>query len=1122
MSDHARRIADLTPEKRALLTLRLKERRAAADRKDAPRKRPDLDIFPLSFAQQRLWFLDQLAPKSPQYNIPAALHLSGPLDVNGFHRSLHAIVQRHEVLRGRFIPENGRPVQVVASGTPLPLPLVDLRGLPATARQEEAVRLATQEARRPFSVTDGPLIRAGLIRIDDDEHIALLTMHHIVSDGWSTTILTRELSILYNAFTGGEPGGLPPLPVQYADYASWQRNRLQGERIEVLLQFWRERLDGPPSVLNLPTDRPRPAMETYQGARLSFDLPRTLSEKLKDLARDHAATLFMVLLAAFRVLLHRYTGQEEIFIGTPVANRDRSELQGLIGLFANTLVMRNDVVGDPPFIELLHQERSATIDALAHQELPFEVLVEKLRPERSLSFSPLFQVMFALQEDPVRGLELPGLHCRLVEIDQGTAKFDLTLFMTVQEDRLNGMFEYNRDLFDNETIAGMAGHFILLLQGIAEDPARPVSAYPLLSEAERDRLLDQWNDTGRDEDLDRCVHRLFEKRAATIPDAIALAFGDECLTYRALDGRANTIAHALAGLGAGPDTVVGVCIQRSPEMVAALLAILKAGAAYVPLDPAYPPERLRMMIEDSGAQTILTQEALKEKCSGLSVQGLPPTVLGLDRPWPPAPNLSPPAVLCLDDLETIARESATNPVVDVFPSNLAYVLFTSGSTGRPKGIAIEHRSVSALLHWADRVFTPYETAGVLASTSISWDLSVFEIFATLHCGGTVVLAENALQLPELPNRMRVTLINTVPSAIAELLRSNGIPESVETINLAGEPLPAGLVDQLYAMSTVKKVFDLYGPGEDTTYSTFTLRRASGPETIGRPINHSKAYLLDPCLQPVPTGVPGELSMGGAGLARGYFRRPEQTAERFLPDPFSRVPGARLYRTGDLARYLPDGNISYLGRMDHQVKVRGFRIELGEIQAALGECPRVREAVAAVREDAAGDRRLVAYVVPGEKSWPSVRELRDHLKNRLPEYMIPSSFVLLERLPLTPNGKLDRRALPAPDHSRPDPEAAYVAARTSTEELLSTIWKEVLKVDRVSVADNFFELGGHSLLATQVVSRIREALKLELPVRELFQTSTIADLAERVDAVRWAGPRLEDSLAAAGDREEGAL
>lgn len=1099
MEELSRRLAELTPEKRALLTLRLKKRRDAAGRNDALPKRTDLDAFPLSFAQQRLWFLEQLAPNNPQYNIPAALRLSGRLDVDALCRSLNAIVQRHEVLRGRFIPENGRPVQIVAPGMNLPLPILDLRGLARAARYEQAVRLATEEARRPFSLAEGPLIRAGLIRMDEDEHIALLTMHHIVSDGWSVTVLTRELSLFYTALVKGDPAMLPDLPVQYPDFAWWQRNRLQGESIDRPLEFWRERFNGAPSVLNLPTDRPRPAMESYRGASLSFDLPPSLAGRLKGLARDHDATLFMVLLAAFRVLLHRYTGQAEICIGTPVANRERAEVQGLIGLFANTLVMRNDIVDDPTFSELLHRERSAAIDALAHQELPFEMLVERLRPQRSLSFSPIFQVMFVLQEDPVRRLELPGLRCRLLEIEAGSSKFDLTLFVTVEQDRLEGSIEYNRDLFDSGTIGRMARHFHTLLEGIAGNPARPVSAYPLLAEAERRQLLDRWNDTGRDDPLDRCVHHLFEQSAARIPDAVALAFEDECLTYRALEERANGIAHALAGQGIGPEAVVGVSLHRSPDMIAALLAILKAGAAYVPLDPQYPLERLAVMLEDARVSLLVTTERLRKV--------LPETRV---------------PVFCLDRVPARGESRTTPPDAAVTSGNLAYVLFTSGSTGRPKGIAIEHRSVSALLHWAKRVFTPDEMAGVLASTSISWDLSVFEIFATLYCGGTVVLAENALQLPELPNRRRVTLINTVPSAVAELLRSHGIPDSVETINLAGEPLPAVLVDQLYTVPTVKRVFDLYGPGEDTTYSTFTLRRPSGPETIGRPINYSKTYLLDPSLQPAPIGVPGELLMGGAGLARGYFRRPEQTAERFLPDPFSQVPGARLYRTGDLARYLPDGNIGYLGRIDQQVKVRGFRIELGEIQAALSDCANVREAVATVREDAAGDRRLVAYVVPGEKPWPSVRELRESLKRGLPEYMIPSSFVLLERMPLTPNGKLDRRALPAPDRTRPDPEAAYVAARTSTEELLTTIWKEVLKVDRVGVLDNFFELGGHSLLATQVVSRIREALKLELPVRELFQCSTIADLAERVDAGRWAGPWQEDSPAPAGEREEGVL
>jgi amino acid adenylation domain-containing protein len=1046
-----------------------------------------------------LWFLDQLEPNNHQYNIPAALHLEGGLNVGAFHKSLSAIVQRHEVLRSRFSSDNGRPVQLVAPEMNLPLPILDLRGMAEAARQAEALRIATEEARRPFSLTDGPLMRAGLIRLAEDEHIALLTMHHIVSDGWSVGIVAREISSLYKAFTSGHSARLPEPAVQYADFAWWQRNRLQGDPIEDQLNFWKERLKGARSVLDLPTDRQRPSMETFRGASLTFDLPASLSAKLRSMACASDVTLFILLLTAFRILLYRYTGQEDICIGTPVANRDRTEFQDLIGLFANTLVMRNDVVGDPTFSELLQQERKAALDAYSHQELPFELLVEALRPQRSLSFSPLFQVMFALQENPVRRLEMPGLLCELMEIDPGSAKFDITLFVTIEEDHLKGVIEYNRDLFETEKMARMAGHFRMLLERITECPHLPVSAYPLLTERDREQLLDQWNDTARDDPLDQCVHHLFEKRSASIPDAVALVFGDECLTYHSLDDRANKLAHRLAGLDIGPEEVVGVCVNRSPEMVVALLAILKAGAAYVPLDPQYPRERLAIMVEDARVSLIVTTERLRKI--------LPE---------------SKARVFCVDRDPAEGPPRALPQSVAPTARNLAYVLFTSGSTGRPKGIAIEHRSVSALLQWARRIFSADEMAGVLASTSVCWDLSVFELFATFHCGGTVVLAENALQLTEMSNRKRITLINTVPSAIAELLRSKAIPESTETINLAGEPLTGLLVDQLYSIPTVKRVYDLYGPGEDTTYSTFALRLPSGPETIGRPINRSKTYLLDVHLQPVPIGVPGELYMGGAGLARGYFRRPEQTAESFLPDPFSDVPGARLYKTGDLARYLPDGNIRYLGRIDHQVKIRGFRIELGEIQVIVNEHPDIRDAVVLVREDTPGDRRLVAYVVPRKKPWPGVRELRDFLKKKLPEYMIPSSFVMLENLPLTPNGKLDRRGLPAPDQARPYAETVYVAPRTSTEEILATIWSEVLRVDRVGVLDNFFELGGHSLLATQVISRILEALGLDLPVRELFQSSTVAELAERIDAVRWASQTPKVSITSAGEREEGVL
>jgi amino acid adenylation domain-containing protein/non-ribosomal peptide synthase protein (TIGR01720 family) len=1053
----------------------------------------------LSFAQQRLWFLDQYEGTSPLYNISASLRLAGKLDRAAMERAVDRIVHRHEVLRTSFITREGKPSLRIAQEFQWSIPLVDLTYLSEDIRQEEALRMASAEVRRTFDLGQAPLMRMLLLRLRPEEHVLVMTMHHIISDGWSVGLLMRELASLYSAYTRGPGPSLSETAVQYVDFAHWQRERLKGEALETQLASWRSRLSGSPPLLELPLDRPRPPVQTSSGALHPFSLPPELTRSLHSFGRQESATLFMTLVTAFNALLHRYTGQEDICIGTPVANRNRPETEGLLGLFVNTLVLRTDLTGEPHFRGLLQRVREASVSGLAVQDLPFEMLVEAIQPRRSLSYSPLFQVMFVLQEDPTPLVELPGIECTWSQIDSGTAKFDLTLFATDTREGLKGVFEYNTDLFDGHTIARMAEDYQAVLRSMVESPNSSISHIPLLRGAEQEMVLSQWNGTCTDDPPAECIHHLIERQAARTPDAAAMVFEDEWLTYRELDGRTARLARYLAGLGVGPEERVGVCMNRSIEMVVALLGILKAGAAYVPLDPAYPAERLRMMIEDSGVQVILTQELLREKLSGVS---FPLSVV--DDELPPTSNPQPPTILFIDtDRPKIARESDANLGVEVDPSNLAYVLFTSGSTGRPKGIAIEHRSVAALLHWVHRVYPVEEMSGTLASTSISWDLSVFELFATLSAGGTIVLAENALQLPLLPAADRVTLINTVPSAITELLRSKGIPASVQTVNLAGEPLPGRLVDQLYSLPHILRVFDLYGPGEDTTYSTFTLRRAGGQETIGRPIANSKTYLLDPCRTPVPIGVSGELYISGHGLARGYFGKPDLTARSFLPDPFSEAPGGRLYKTGDLARYLPDGNIQFLGRIDHQVKVRGFRIELGEIQSALSRHPDLREAVVMAREDTPGRKHLVAYVVPERMPGPSAGGLRAFLKGILPDYMVPSFFVELENLPMTPNGKVDRRALPAVDFTRAESGSNHVGPRTRAEGILADIWCEVLGLEKVGIFSDFFELGGDSILGIQVVAKANSA-GLRLIPRQIFEAPTIAGLA----AVAGTGPTIQ--------------
>ena len=1115
MSDLLSRLANLSPEKRELVLKKLQER-GLSPAIDVGSQAPPIvpvprdQTLPLSFAQQRLWFIDQWEPGNPYYNIPTAVRLTGPLDVAALEQSLNEVVRRHEALRTTFVALEGRPVQVIAPVLTVPplvfgprdqrLPVVDLRGLAEAERGAEARRLASEEARWSFDLARGPLVRVTVLRLDDEEYVLLLNMHHVVSDGWSTGVFIQEMATLYQAFSAGQPSPLPELPIQYADFAVWQRGWLRGEVLEKQLAYWKKQLADAPAVLELPTDRPRPPVQTYQGTTESFVLSESLTAALQALSREEGSTLFMTLLAAFDALLYRYTGQEDIPLGSPIANRNRSEIEGLIGFFVNTLVLRTGLSGNPTFRELLGQVREMTLGAYAHQDVPFEMLVDELQPERDLSRTPLFQVMFVLQNAPMPLQGQSGLTFSPLEVDSRTAKFDLTLFMVETAQGLSGTWEYNTDLFDAATVARAVRYFQTLLEGIVADPDHHIADVPILTETERHQLLVEWNDTEVEYPQDQCIHELFEEQVERTPDAVAVVFKDQHLTYQELNRRANQLACHLQTLGVGPETLVGVCVERSPEMVVGLVGILKAGGSYVPLDPAYPQERLTFILEDTQAPVLLAQQQL--------VEGLPEhraEVVCLDAGW-----------------EHIARERGENPVSEATSENLAYVIYTSGSTGRPKGVVIEHRSAVALIHWARKVFDPGLFAGTLASTSICFDLSVFELFAPLSCGGTVILAETALYLPTLPAAEAVTLVNTVPSAMKELMRVDGVSASVRTVNLAGELLQTQLVEQIYRQETVEQVFDLYGPSEDTTYSTYALRSATGPATIGRPIANTQVYLLDARLNPVPVGVPGELYIGGDGVVRGYLYRPALTAERFIPDPFSEEAGARLYRTGDLARYLPDGNIEFLGRIDHQVKVRGYRIELGEIEAVLGQQPSVRETVVLAREDEPGDKRLVAYVVPNDEHEPAVSELRRFLQKKLPEYMVPSAFVTLEALPLTPNGKVDRRTLPAPDRVRSELEGVFVAPRTPAEEVLAGIWAQVLGVEQVGVYDSFFELGGHSLLATQVVSRIRQAFQVELPLRDFFGIPTVAGLAQAIDGVSQVTLSAAEKVISSEDFEEGRL
>ncbi|MET0646295.1 MAG: amino acid adenylation domain-containing protein [Pyrinomonadaceae bacterium] len=1080
----------LSLHERAQLALAEKrENASAAPRQQVISRRDSGAPAPLSFAQQRLWFLEQLESGSSIYNLPAARRLTGRLDVNALGRAFGELVRRHEILRTTFAEVDGQPVQVVAPFEPQPLPVTDLSVLPEDQREAEVSRLADEEARRPFDLSRGPLLRVTLVRLAEEEHALLVTMHHIVSDGWSAGVLIRELTALYGAFSRGEESPLSELPVQYADYAVWQRDYLTGEILERQLSYWKEQLAGVPVRLTLPTDRPRPAVQGYRGAEVSFALPTELAAELRRLGQAHGCTLFMTLLAGFQALLSRYAGQEDVVVGTPIAGRTLRETEGLIGLFVNTLALRADLSGDPSFEELLGRVRETTLGAYAHQDVPFERLVEELQPERSLSHHPLFQAMFVLQNAPRERMALGGVAASAFAGGGAVLeKFDLTLGLAEVAGGVSGSLSYSTALFDDATAERMAAHYVALLAGAAARPSEPVSAVPLLSEEER-RLLGVWNDTREEFDERLCVQNLFERQAGLTPDATAVVFGDERLTYRQLDERASRLARGLRGLGVGRESRVGVMVGRSAELPVALLAVLKAGAAYVPLDPTYPADRLAYMAEDARLSALITERGLLERTPPTSAR-----VVTLDGEWPPDPG-----------------PEARGDLSGATGSDAAYVIYTSGSTGRPKGVVVEHRTVVNFLAAMRSLFRPGPGDLCLAVTTISFDIAGLELYLPLATGACVevVTAEegaDGLLLARRLGRGDVTLMQATPSTWRLLLAADWRGQPNLSALCGGEALPGDLAAELAARCG--RLWNLYGPTETTIWSTVrevssdTLARAAqtaAAVSIGRPIDNTSVYVLDPRLRPQPAGVPGEIYIGGAGLARGYHDRPALTAERFIPDPYSEEPGARMYRTGDAARRLAGGEVEYLGRLDSQVKVRGFRIELGDIESALREHEAVSEAVAVVREDEPGDKRLVAYVVAGEGEGAALAPgLRAYLRERLPEYMVPSAFVTLDALPLTRNRKIDRKALPAPE--RAASVAEYVAPRTEVEEALTRIWAEVLKVERVGVGENFFELGGHSLLAMQLISRVRERFDCDFPVRAVFESPTVAEMAAALSAL----------------------
>ncbi|MHC5744027.1 MAG: amino acid adenylation domain-containing protein [Nostoc sp.] len=1029
--------------------------------------------LPLSYAQQRLWFLDQLEPNSAIYNIPLALRLVGNLNRAALEQSFQEIIDRHEALRTNFITVDGKPSQIIQTQINWTVSVVECEHLPPSQQEIATQQLAQQQAIQPFDLAEGALIRATLIVLSKTEHVLLLCMHHIVSDAWSLGVFVQELAALYNAYSQGEPSPLTPLPIQYADFGIWQREWLQGEVLQNQISYWQQQLKDAPALLSLPTDRPRPAVQTFAGAIQEFALSVELSNQLTQLNQKQGVTLFMTLLAAFDTLLYRYTGQLDILVGSAIANREHSEIEGLIGFFVNTLVLRTDLSGNPSFSELLSRVRQIALGAYSHQELPFEMLVEALQPERDLSHPPLFQVMFVLQNAPMSGVELAGLTISSLPPQSTIAKFDLTLSMHNSADGLVGIWEYNTDLFDASTIERMSGHFVTLLSGIVANPEERISQLPLLSQTEQQQLLVEWNNTQADYPVDKCIHQLFEEQSVSTPDAVAVVFENQQLTYHQLNSCANQLAHYLKSLGIKPDTLVGICVERSIEMVVGLLGILKAGGAYLPLDPEYPTERLAFMLEDAQVSILLTQQRLIDRLPEHQAK-----LICLDEAW-----------------EQIAQHNQDNPTSEVKAFHLANLIYTSGSTGKPKGVMVEHKGLCNLAQAQIQTFGLTSDSRVLQFASFSFDASISEILMALGSGATLYLATKDSLLPGKPlieqlSDRSITHITLPPSALA-VMPGLELP-ALQTIIVAGEASSPELIRQ---WSAGRNFFNAYGPTEASVCAAIAkCTEDDNKISIGKAIANVQIYILDEYLQPVPIGVPGELHIGGLGLARGYLNRPELTKEKFIPNPFKGAGESKLYKTGDLARYLPNGNIEYLGRIDNQVKIRGFRIELGEIEELLNQHSDVQTAWVIVREDHPGDKRLVAYVVGHKQHSPTINQLRSFLSSQLPQYMIPHAFVMLESLPLTPNGKVDRRALRAPD-SREGLEINFVAPRTPIEEILTQIWTQALKVDQVGIYDNFFELGGHSLLATQLVSRIRNIFKVELPLREFFARKTVAELAQ---------------------------
>jgi amino acid adenylation domain-containing protein len=1104
------RLAGLSADQRARLIRRLGEDKSETVSSSGspaaiPRARPlrveeypRVAVYPASPGQQRMWFLHHYAAASPVYCVPSAFHLVGPLNIAWLEAAFGAVIQRHDMLRTTFVMENGELFQRVAAASAFRLQQINLEEVPGDIRKASAERNLAEETCRPFDLAAGPPFRAVLVRLQPTEHVLLLVLHHIISDGWSRSNFYRELSAAYAALAAGRPAPMGELPVQFADYSAWQKDWLAGGALAAQTAYWKTKLAGEPEPLDLPSDRVRATTESFRGGRCSRHLNPELTAALKMRAQEEGATLFMILLAAFKTLLHRYTGHDDLIVGVPIANRQRVEVEGLIGFFANTLVMRTTFPDDLTFRELLRRVQKTAVEAYANQDMPFERLVELLQVRRDASRTPLFQTTFALMDYPAVELILPEIQTAPWFVTTHTSKFDFSLTVERSADGWMAVAEYSTDLFDAGRVERMLEHWRVILESIVTNPDQRVSEIPLLTAAERRQILMEWNAPRTDYPEAKCVHEWFEAQAARTPEAVAVVFEEHRLTYAELNRRANQLAHHLRKLGVQPDTPVGICVERSLELVVGILGILKAGGAYLPLDPAYPKERLAFMLDDARPKVVLTQQRL---VSSLPKNGAKPMALDSES-------------------ETFITESIENPDRSVRPDHLAYVIYTSGSTGKPKGTLVTHKNVARLFQATEAWFHFGPEDVWTLFHSHAFDFSVWEMWGALCYGGRLVVVSYWVSRTpddfyQLLSKERVTVLNQTPSAFRQLIQVEASPGRGQELALrlvifGGEALEMPSLKPWFERHGDQhpQLVNMYGITETTvhvTYRSLTTADLKSGSVVGIPLPDLQVYILDQHRQLLPVGVPGEMYVGGAGVARGYLNRPELTGERFTDHPFSNEPGARLYRSGDLARYLPNGDIEYLGRIDHQVKLRGFRIELGEIETALRARPEVREAVVILREDTPGDQRLVAYLVARAAEKPDASALRPQLAETLPEYMLPNAFVWLDQLPLTPNGKVDRKAMPAPETNIGVPPGEMDQPANLLELELIRLWRRLFRRENIGRHDNFFDLGGHSLLVARLAAEIDKLLGCKLPIAFLFQSPTVESLARRLTGENWAPP-----------------